>query len=193
MAILPEALRGADHALFHKINAVWTCRLFDAVMPVLTDLQKVPWFKFLVLPAGLGWWLYAKRREGAKVLLGLCLVIGATDMTAHRLVKPLFHRSRPQKAGVEVVLRTAPLYGYSFPSNHASNTFAGAAFLGSLYPPARIALLALAALIAYSRVYVGVHFPLDVLAGALWGLAVGLLGALAWRRAGLAPPSRQKP
>jgi undecaprenyl-diphosphatase len=60
----------------------------------------------------------------------------------------------------------------SFPSGHAATSFACAALLAWLTPLPKAALFVLAALIAFSRVYVGVHYPLDVLGGALLGLAV---------------------
>lgn len=63
----------------------------------------------------------------------------------------------------------------SFPSGHASSSFACAAVLAALAPKLRVPLFLLAALIAWSRVYVGVHYPLDVVAGALWGIAVGIV------------------
>jgi undecaprenyl-diphosphatase len=63
----------------------------------------------------------------------------------------------------------------SFPSGHASSSFACATVLAAFAPSLRVPLYVLAAAIAWSRVYVGVHFPLDVLAGALWGVAVGIV------------------
>ncbi len=60
----------------------------------------------------------------------------------------------------------------SFPSGHAATSFACAALLAWLTPLPKVALFGLAALIAFSRVYVGVHYPLDVLGGAALGLAI---------------------
>lgn len=174
-------LLAADHRLFHLVNAVWTNRLLDIAMPVVTDLHKWPPF-WAAAPLGLGWWVFRQRRRALEVLLGLALTVGVADAVSHRLLKPHFHRDRPEKAGVAVILRTRSHAGYSFPSNHAANCFAGAAFLGAAYPPLRLTLLAAAAVVAYSRVYVGVHYPLDVAAGALFGLGVGALGAAAFRR-----------
>ena len=65
-------------------------------------------------------------------------------------------------------------HGHSFPSGHATSSFACATVLAAAAPRARVPLFVLAALVAWSRVYVGVHYPLDVLAGALLGVALGL-------------------
>jgi undecaprenyl-diphosphatase len=79
----------------------------------------------------------------------------------------------------------------SFPSGHAAMSFASAALLAWLTPLPKVPLFALAALIAFSRVYVGVHYPLDVLGGAALGLAVATaLRLLAGARRRSAPAPR---
>lgn len=171
-----------DARLFHLINVVWTNSLFDLVLPALTDLHKARFVAFGLAPLGIAYWLYRGRLPALKVLLALCLTVGAADLVAHRLIKPLVHRPRPDPTQMVVILR-APRGGrYGFPSNHAANCFAGAAFLSSVYPALSIPLYALAALVAYSRVYVGVHYPVDVLGGALLGLAMGSIGAAAFKK-----------
>src|SRR5579885_1187225 len=105
-------------------------------MPVITDFQHVKVVTFVLVPLLLAWWVRKRGKVAAQAILGLALVIGASDALAHRVVKPFFHRARPQQAGVEVTLRTFPHYGLSFPSIHASNCFAGAAFISSVEPAA---------------------------------------------------------
>lgn len=170
-----EWLRGLDERLFHDINAVWTHPWLDVLFPILTDLQKVHLFSWVLLPACLLGWLYVKRETALKVIIGVVLVVALTDMVSHRLVKPYFRRSRPQKTGVAVILRTVPHAGYSFPSNHAANAFGAATFLAGAQPPLAVPAFLLAFLVGYSRVYVGVHFPFDVLAGVLLGILMGRL------------------
>jgi len=171
-----------DARLFHLINVVWTNGLFDLVLPALTDIHKARFVAFGLAPLVTAYWLYRGRVPALKVLLALCLTVGATDMVSHRLIKPLVHRPRPDPTQMVVILRAPHGGAYSFPSNHAANCFAGATFLSSVYPPLRIPLFALAALVAYSRVYVGVHYPVDVVGGALLGLALGSIGAAAFRK-----------
>ena len=179
-----EWLRGVDQRLFHKINAVWTHPWLDTLFPPLTDLHKAPLF-WVFSTVGLLWWLHVKRGKALKTIIAVALAVALTDMVSHRLIKRSFQRARPQKAGISVVLRTQPHLGYSFPSNHAANSFAAAAVLASFEPSLAVPAFLAAALVAYSRVYVGVHFPCDVLAGGLLGFLMGWLVARLFRALGL--------
>jgi undecaprenyl-diphosphatase len=76
------------------------------------------------------------------------------------------------------------------PSNHAANAFAAAETVGSFEPLLLVPLLGIAALIAYSRVYVGVHYPSDVIVAALIGLCVGWACARTCRRHVPAAPEK---
>jgi undecaprenyl-diphosphatase len=166
-------LRGVDAALFHRINQVWTHPWLDAFFPWLTDLAHNRIAVWGALPVALAWWLYVKRGRAVKVLLAMVVAVGVSDAVAYRFIKPYVRRNRPTSAGISVTLRTRLPGTYGFPSNHACNSFAGATVLGLAEPPLLWPAMAVAALVAYSRVYVGVHFPADVAAGALLGLLVG--------------------
>jgi membrane-associated phospholipid phosphatase len=130
----------------------------------------------------------ARRRPGILVetLAAVVLAELSTD-----LLKLAIPRARP-----DVHALVARPHTHSFPSGHAAIAFACATVLGAAVPRARPWLYVLAALVAWSRVYVGVHFPLDVAAGALLGVGLGLavlrarrtLGA-ARRRSRRAPPA----
>lgn len=193
MTSLWAALRGADLALFHGINQVWTHPWLDAFFPWLTDLNRSRAAVWVALPLALAVWVYVQRRRAVETLLAVVLAVGLCDAVSHRFIKPYVHRDRPEKAGVAVVLRTRSHAGYSFPSNHACNAFAGATVLGMSAPPLLWPALTVAALVAYSRVYVGVHFPSDVAAGALLGLLLGaLVGAALNRFAGPGRARRAK-
>jgi undecaprenyl-diphosphatase len=94
-------------------------------------------------------------------------------------LKEVFERLRPPVADPTVTALVATPGGYSFPSGHATTAFAAAAAVGMVHPRLRWPLLGLAALVGFSRVYLGVHYGLDVLAGAVLGTAVGVASAFA--------------
>jgi undecaprenyl-diphosphatase len=99
--------------------------------------------------------------------------VWTSDLLATAL-KEVFDRPRPfeEVGAAEPLLRAT--VGESLPSGHASTSFAGALVLAYLVRRAIPALFALATLIALSRVYIGVHYPLDIVAGAVLGVAVAL-------------------
>jgi membrane-associated phospholipid phosphatase len=103
------------------------------------------------------------------------------------LLKPVFERARPPLVDPTLDPIGAVPGSASFPSGHAATAFAAAVAVGMLYPRFRKPLLALAATIALSRVYLGVHFATDVLAGSLLGAAIGLATGTVARRMQAAP------
>jgi undecaprenyl-diphosphatase len=97
-------------------------------------------------------------------------------------LKALVGRDRPFVTVPEADPLVRSTIGQSFPSGHAATSFAGAVVLTYLFPRGWPAFFTLAAAVAFSRVYVGVHYPTDILAGAVVGTAVGLLAVSAVRR-----------
>ena len=166
--------QAADAWLLLKLNREWTSPALDAVLPALTDLHKRPWFLYGAAPAALGWWLYKGRRAALKVLVVAALAVGAADLAAYRVFKPLFDRPRPARTVGGVIERAPSSSRAGFPSNHAANAGAAAAVLATAYPAWAPLHAALALLMAYTRVYCGAHYPGDVAAGLLLGLLIGL-------------------
>ena len=165
---------GLDQKLFYFINTSLTNPVFDWFMPLVTDMHKIQLVQFAVLPLTLAFWFYKQRKKMLIPFIGLLLTIGATDLMAYRVLKPTFQRPRPPAVETEIQLRTDRYAGYSFPSNHAANNFGAATFLSYCYPALTPLFMAVASIIAFSRVYVGVHYPLDIFAGALLGIIFGL-------------------
>jgi membrane-associated phospholipid phosphatase len=98
------------------------------------------------------------------------------------VIKGVVDRSRPPEAiGFDALVGVPG--SPSFPSGHAMSAFATAAAVAVLAPRLRVPVLALAAVIAFSRVYLGVHFWIDILVGAALGAAIGMLVATGLRRA----------
>ena len=167
-----------DRWLLLKINRDWTAPSLDAIMPVLTDLHRVPWFLYGVGPAMLALWLWQGKKRALRVLIVAAIAMGVGDFVSHRILKPNFARLRPDRAGVAVNLRAPARGTWSFPSNHAVNAGAAAAVLSVAYPGGAYAFAGIAVLIAYSRVYVGAHYPGDVIGGLALGVLLGWPWAL---------------
>jgi undecaprenyl-diphosphatase len=101
------------------------------------------------------------------------------------VLKDVAGRARPPAADPAVTALTSLPADGSLPSGHALSAFAAAGVVAMLHPRLRLPVLALAALVGVSRLYLGVHYPLDVLAGAALGLGVAGVVLVAARRAGL--------
>jgi undecaprenyl-diphosphatase len=136
-------------------------------------------------------------RFGLARTLGLTLLTAATTFAADSVcfgLKDITDRTRPFVAHPQI----DPLYvvhSSSFPAGHAATAFAGATLLSYVAPKAMPGFFALAVLIACSRVYVGVHYPSDVIAGAIVGAAVGAvaIGVVAVARRRSAKIGRARP
>jgi undecaprenyl-diphosphatase len=147
--------------------------------PVLTALFVVLsawWVKGpLLLALGLGCDLWRRRAPLA------FFAAGAATVSSWLVVPPLkelFERARPPEDDPGLVSLVALPADASFPSGHAATAFAAATAIAILTPRMRPYVLGLAAAVALSRVYLRVHFPLDVLAGGLIGAALGAVAAL---------------
>jgi membrane-associated phospholipid phosphatase len=124
-----------------------------------------------------------------RIPAGALTALGAGTLASLAVVglKDYFERARPPVADpsldpIGVIPESA-----SFPSGHAATAFAAAVAVGLLYPRLRRPLLALAALVALSRVYLGVHFVTDIVVGSVLGAAIGFASGWAVRRAREAP------
>ena len=176
-----------DRALFFWVNGPDHPAWLDHLMRFATDVRVGR----VVLLAMAIWLLVRLRRRGLIVALGAALTLTASDQLASHLLKPVFGRARPANELTGVHLLVKRTRSYSFPSSHAANTFAAAAYFSRFAPSMAIPLFGLATVVSISRVYVGVHYPLDLVGGAILGLAcaVLVLRLMEWR--GLAPPPRR--
>jgi membrane-associated phospholipid phosphatase len=146
------------------------------------------WVKWPLIAAAGGCCDAAKRRLPAAA--ASAALAAATAETIAFLVKLLTDRARPPLADPGTQALVSLPDSTSFPSGHAAAAFAAATAVGIFYPRLRVPLYTLAALVALSRVYLGVHFWSDVLAGSLLGLAVGLATTYVVQRVGAARRER---
>ena len=108
------------------------------------------------------------------VITGAIVLIN--DALCYQIIKPFFARPRPCHVLEDVVIFSRCSSNSSFPSNHASNIFAAATIMGGAYRHVIFLAYGIAFLVGLSRIYLGVHYPSDVLAGAIIGTCFGLLG-----------------
>jgi undecaprenyl-diphosphatase len=138
------------------------------------------WVKGPLLVAA-GWGADLRNRRLVPLVAGAATVSFALASWLNAAIKALVGRARPPSEIGLHALASVP-GSPSFPSGHAMSAFAVAGAIAVLAPRLRWPVLALAALIGFSRVYLGVHFWLDVLAGAGLGITIGVLIAMAGRR-----------
>ncbi|HBG52649.1 MAG TPA: phosphatase PAP2 family protein [Rikenellaceae bacterium] len=174
MEHIVQSIIQLDHKLFFILNGAH-CSFLDPVMKTLSNIPVwiplyllIVWGFFLVLP-----WRYALTAT-----LGVLFTFLLTDQISSTLIKEWVHRLRPSHIpGWEGTFRLLEDKGglYSFVSSHASNVFGLACFSSLVYRRKWYAcsIFLWAGLVSYSRIYVGKHFPLDVLFGALMGLVLG--------------------
>lgn len=167
-------LLGLDTQLFHIINRDWASSVVNDFFPFITDLHKQPLFLAIFLPGLLALLFFYRRATWGLTFFTLVFATSFADMFGSQVIKKLVQRPRPFDLMSDTIQR-CPAGGFSFPSNHAMNIFTFCTLMGFVFPKARWPLLVLATMVGYSRIYCGVHYPLDVFAGALLGIGIGSL------------------
>lgn len=183
---LMETIIKWDQALFFRINGQWTNPFLDKLLLWFrTSDNWIPFYVFFLI------YLIKKLKLKTWKWLLIALVnVGLTDQVSSNFFKPFVHRLRPCQDPlvldkVKLVVDHC-LTSFSFTSSHAANHFGIATFiffsLKPLFNNYRYLFLVWAGIIAYAQVYVGVHYPLDVVAGAIIGITFGWVSALLYNR-----------
>lgn len=166
-----DFLYSVDLAVFNFINTTISNQIFDSFFPFITNVKN--WYIAYIII-----WLILLINGGkiGKIAsVGIILVIVASDQISSNLLKNLFERIRPCNALEDVNLLVNCSRSFSFPSSHAVNNFAVAFYFYKLYPKFKWLLFTIAFLAAFSRPYIGVHYPSDIVAGALIGMLIGYI------------------
>ena len=173
-----EALQGGARAVLEELRTV-DVAIFDAVASSETPMLDAPLRTLSNAANRTGLWLASAAvigavggRRGRRAALAGTIALGATSLTVNAVVKQLARRGRPAAAEKSARSVRMPSSG-SFPSGHSAAAFAFAAAVSTELPALALPLRATAAAVAYSRVHTGVHYPGDVVAGAVLGGSIG--------------------
>jgi membrane-associated phospholipid phosphatase len=171
-------LYNIDQEIFFFLNHTLHGSFLNALMPLWRSMYFwFPMYIFLI-----SFILYNYGQKGVILLLALVLTVGIADTTSSKIIKKTVQRLRPCnnpeiKNKVKNLVRCGS--GFSFPSSHAANHFAVASFLiFTLFRKNRwlkIGLIAWAGTIALGQVFVGVHYPSDILFGGVLGFSISFL------------------
>ncbi len=173
-----EYLAHLDTILMHFINVSLANPVTDFLMPLITDdifLRSLYAASIVII-------LWKGDRRLRWMVLFSALTLALTDTSVNMYLKHWFGRVRPCHTLVDLRVLVNCGAGLSMPSSHAANSFGQALLFAVPYPKLRWGLIGFAAIVALSRVFVGVHYPFDVLVGALVGGLIGFIVAKIYQR-----------
>ena len=173
-----DFLYSIDLSIFFFINHNLSSVFLDKFFSLITDVTK--WYIAYVILLGILFRYGGKKGKIAAV--AVIILILCADQLGAKLLKELFQRVRPCNALADVLTPLGCTGSFSFPSNHALNNFAVAVFFYRLYPNLKWVLFITAVLISLSRVYLGLHYPSEVIGGALIGSLIGYVFSLVINR-----------
>ena len=172
-----EKIIEIDKQMMVFFNKTISNSIFDFIMPIITN-QNFLVFSGLIL---IGYLAYYGEKRGRITIVILLIAASFSDAICFQVIKPWVGRIRPSHEFYDYINLLVSKGGkYSFPSNHAANSFVFATVLSYFYEKNKNFLYILASAIAFSRVYVGVHYPLDIVSGAIIGYIISWIILSMW-------------
>jgi len=171
---MADFLYSIDLSFFYFLNHTISNPIFDKFFVFITDVTH--WYiAYIIL-----WFIvfFKGGKIGKIAAISSIFLIIISDQISSSLLKNLFERVRPCKQLANVRLIVNCSGSFSMPSSHAVNNFAVAVFFSKLYSKYKWILITVASLVALSRPYIGVHYPSDILVGAIIGSIIGYLFAI---------------
>lgn len=164
-----EIFKKVDNTILRWINVKFRNKTFDKIMPIITSAGNlgIIWIVISVL-------LITKkdyRVLGQTILIALVI----TTIIGEGVIKNIVKRKRPFYGNDDKELLISRPITYSFPSGHTASSFAVATVFIKTDNAASLEIMLLACLIAFSRIYLGVHYPSDVIGGGIIGTLCGLI------------------
>ena len=160
-----------DKELFLFLNLKLQTPFLDLLMPFITEFKNWRILFFLIMLAMI---IFGRKKERIAAILVL-IILAITDASVNFWLKPWIGRVRPCNIFQQVHLLAGCSHSGSFPSSHSANIFGAGMILTFFYRRAWFVWLAIAVTVSFSRIYVGVHYPLDVVGGAFYGILLGVL------------------
>ena len=164
-----EYLYQIDLNIFYFFNHALSTHVLDKFFSFITNVNN--WYLTYVILLLISF--IKGGRAGKITAIGVIILIIITDQLSSHILKDLVHRIRPCLVLPDAITPMGCTGTYSFPSSHAFNNFAAATFIYRYFPKLKWVLFITAFLISVSRIYLGLHYPSDVLGGAIIGSIIG--------------------
>ena len=172
-----DVIINVDKKIFTFFNSSIANTVFDIFFPIITN-QDI-W----IIPILLGIIILSIKGGTKGRIASIVLIIGVilADYSSAQIIKPYFQRLRPSHDILDQIRLLVPKGGrYGFVSSHAANMYVSATILGYFYSKQKRLFFTIASLVAFSRVYVGVHYPADIVFGGLLGYGLGWITITSW-------------
>tara|TARA_B100000401_G_scaffold148847_1_gene99068 strand:+ start:420 stop:995 length:576 start_codon:yes stop_codon:yes gene_type:complete len=172
-----DVIINVDKKIFTFFNSSIANPVFDIFFPIITN-QDI-W----IIPILLGIIILSIKGGTKGRIASIFLIIGVilADYSSAQIIKPYFQRLRPSHDILDQIRLLVPKGGrYGFVSSHAANMYVSATILGYFYSKQKRLFFTIASLVAFSRVYVGVHYPADIVFGGLLGYGLGWITITSW-------------